>query len=51
MDSTQPRYPDKVPELNTNTAILILHLSLTDFLYCLLALPFIIVTVNHGYFP
>ena len=48
---SKPRYPDKVPELNTNTAILILHLSLTDFLYCLLGLPFIISTLQYGYFP
>jgi len=26
-------------------------LSLTDFLYCLLGLPFIIATLHHGYFP
>jgi len=45
------RYPDEIPDLNTNTAILILHLSLTDFLYSLLGLPFIIATLHHGYFP
>ena len=46
-----PRYPDEVPDLYTNTAILILHLSLTDFLYCILGLPFILATLYHGYFP
>ena len=45
------RYPDEVPELNTSKAILILHLSLTDFLYCTLGLPFIVATLHYGYFP
>jgi len=45
------RYPGKFPDLNTNKAILIIHLSLTDFLYCLLGLPFILATLHHGYFP
>ena len=46
-----PRYPDEVPDLYTNTAILILHLSFTDFLYCILGLPFILATLYYGYFP
>ena len=46
-----PRYPGEVPDLSSNTAILILHLSLTDFLYCLLGLPFVLATLHHGYFP
>ena len=45
------RYPDKVPELKTSKAILIFHLSLTDFLYCTLGLPFIVATLYYGYFP
>jgi len=45
------RYPDKVPELSTSKAILILHLSLTDFLYCTLGLPLIVATLYYGYFP
>ena len=45
------RYPDEVPELSTSKAILILHLSLTDFLYCTLGLPLIVVTLYFGYFP
>ena len=45
------RYPDKVPELRTSKAILIFHLSLTDFLYCTLGLPFIVATLHYGYFP
>ena len=45
------RYPDKVPELKTSKAILIFHLSLTDFLYCTLGLPFIVATLHYGYFP
>merc|ERR1712156_196209 len=45
------RYPDKVPELKTSKAILILHLSLTDFLYCTIGLPFIVATLHYGYFP
>ena len=45
------RYPDKFPEVSTSKAILILHLSLTDFLYCTLGLPLIVATLYHGYFP
>ena len=45
------RYPDRVPELKTSKAILIFHLSLTDFLYCTLGLPFIVATLHYGYFP
>ena len=45
------RYPDRVPDINTSWALLILHLSLCDLLYCVLGLPFIIDTLQYGYFP
>ncbi|XP_023331362.1 uncharacterized protein LOC111703610 isoform X1 [Eurytemora carolleeae] len=48
------RYPVtryKFPWLQNPMTILILHLSLCDFLYCTLGLPFITLPTLYGYFP
>jgi hypothetical protein len=45
-----PRYPAQFPWLGGGSTVLLLHLSLCDFLYCTLGLPFLLSTLLHGHF-
>lgn len=45
------RYASMFPALWNSTTILMLHLSLCDFLYCTLGLPVFISVYYHGFLP
>ena len=44
------RYPDSFPWLGGTSSVLILHLSLCDFLYCSTGLPVFLSIFINGYF-
>jgi hypothetical protein len=48
--TTVSRYWERFPWLRTSTTTFILHLSLCDFLYCIVGLPLIVSNIENGHF-